>query len=403
MRKYLLIFLFFLFIPVNTFALEYPQFNSTNVIVYDKTDNNILYQKDSEQVHSIASLTKIVTTIVSIENIENLDESVVITPQIINSVDPIASKAGLRSGDVVTYRDLLYASILPSGADATNALAILSSGSIENFVEKMNNFVSSLNLTNTHFVNVTGLDDYNHYSSADDILKILCYSLDNEIFYKVFTTKSYTLSNGLTVYSTLYKYNGDDVANIIGSKTGFTGDAGYCIATLSNTDGHEIVAIFLGANNIGSYYYNIIDSMNLIEFINNNYSNKILLNSNSKLLSLNVQLSKISSYDVYSNNEISKFLPNDFDKNMFSYKYDGIKNINYKYKNGDKLGVITYFYGDNILLTEDVILDQNIEISYIKIIKNYIVYEVICLISIILIIIISILIHNKKKKENVIV
>ena len=92
--------------------------------------------------------------------------------------------------------DLLYASMLPSGADATNSIAILSSGSIESFVEKMNLLVNKLGLTNTHFVNVTGLDINNHYSSADDIRKLLAYSLKNDTFKKIYTTSEYKLSNG---------------------------------------------------------------------------------------------------------------------------------------------------------------------------------------------------------------
>ena len=400
MKKiFLLISFILLLIPFNCFCLEYPALDSSSAVVFDKTDNNVLYSFNSDNVTSIASLTKIVTTIVAIENIDNLDDSITITSNIINSVDPVASKAGLKVGDVVTYRDLLYASILPSGADATNALAITLSGSIENYVSEMNHFVNKLGLGNTHFVNVTGLDADGHYSTANDVLKILDYSLNNELFYEVFTAKKYMLSNGLEVKSTLYKYNGDDIYNIIGSKTGYTGNAGYCIATLSKTDGHDIIIILLGASHTNNQYYNIVDSTNLIDFINNNYSNKILLKENSVIKRLDVMLSNISNYTVRSGNDIIKFLPNDFDIDKFRFEYNGISELSYKNKNGELLGSVTYYYNDEMLLTEKVRLDKNIDISYKKIIKKYFVYEMLFLVFLILLILFIIYLICKRKKK----
>ena len=400
MKKiYFVISFVLLLIPFNCFCLEYPSLDSSSVVVFDKTDRNVLYSSNSNNVTSIASLTKIVTTIVAIENIDNLDENVVITANIINSVDPVASKAGLKIGDNVTYRDLLYASILPSGADATNALAILSCGSIDNFVSKMNDFVQRVGVENTHFVNVTGLDEGNHYSTANDVLKILDYSLDNKLFYDVFTAKKYTLSNGLEVKSTLYKYNGGDIANIIGSKTGYTGNAGYCIATLSKTDGHDIIIVLLGANHINDKYYNIVDSIDLINFVNDNYSNKILLNKDSEIKRISVSLSDISNYVIKSKSEIIRFLPNDFDVNKFKYEYNGINALSYKNKKGEKLGNIIYYYDDKILLTEDVILDKEIKISYKKIIKKYLVYEIAFFMFLIIVIIFIIYLLSKRKRQ----
>ena len=393
-------FFILFFVPFNCFALDYPYLDSKAVVVYDKSDDKLLYSYNNEEIKSIASLTKIVTTIVSIEKISNLDDEVIITSDIINSVDPVASKAGLRVGDVVTYRDLLYASILPSGADATNALAISLSGSIDDFVNDMNAFANRLELENTHFVNVTGLDDDNHYSTANDILKILSYSLDNELFYNVFTTKQYFLKNGLEVKSTLYKYNGDDINQIIGSKTGFTGNAGYCIATLSKTDGHDIITILLDAEHRDGLYFNIVDSVNLINFINENYSNVLLLKKNDVLITLPVNLCDIDEYTIYSLENVYKFLPSDYDKSLFKYEYKGLNFLDYKNKKNDKIGVINYYYADEIIYKEDVFLKNNLDISYFKIIKKYIVYEL-CFFCLFILTIIFIIFSKKKKIKGV--
>lgn len=370
--KYLFILLFFLvLLPFNVCALEYPELKSYSVYVYDKTDDNVLYEKNSNEIKSIASLTKIVTTYVAINKIDNLDQSVTITREIMNSVDPVASRAGLKVGDVVTYRDLLYASILPSGADATNALAILLSGSIDAFVNEMNDFVSNFNLENTHFVNVTGLDEDNHYSTANEIGVILSYVLDNELFREVFTTKEYTLSNGLTVHSTLYKYNGEDISSIIGSKTGFTGDAGYCISTLSVADSHDIVSILLDAPHLDGKFYNMVDSSTLVNFVSDSYKNQLLFEKNSLIVNLPVNFSKTSSYSVKSSIDVYKFLPNDYDTELFEAKYEGINELSFKNRKGDTIGKINYYY-DNVLIdSEDVILNTELKISILKILKEY--------------------------------
>lgn len=386
--------------PINCFGLQFPSINSKSVIVYDRTDKKLLYSYNNDQVKSIASLTKIVTTIVAIEKINNLDDVVVISPEIINSVDPVASKAGLRVGDSVSYRDLLYASILPSGADATNALAILLSGSIDNFVNEMNLLVSKLELKNTHFVNVTGLDDDNHYSTVDDILIILNYALDNNLFYDIFTTKKYTLSNGLDVYSTLYKYNGGDILEIKGSKTGFTGNAGYCISTLSQTDDHEIVIILLDAEHIDNLYYNIVDSVELINFINSNFSNVLLQKKNTNLKTLSVDLSDIDSYDIVSSTDIYKFLPSDFDSSLFRYEYNGLDKLNYNNKKGDKIGEISYYYDNDIIFKEDVILTTDFNINYVKFIKKYWIYELVGFLVFLNIILILIIFIRRKINER---
>ena len=372
MKKVILLFL--LLIPLNIFAIDYPELNSKYVVVYDLTDDEILYEKDSDEVISIASLTKIATTITAIEEINNLNEEVTITQKILNTVDPVLSKAGLKAGDEVTYQDLLYASMLPSGADATNSLAILSSGSIDSFVSKMNNLAKRIGLKDTHFVNVTGLDEEWHYSSTKDVLNLLKYALKNNTFKKVFTTKKYTLSNGLVVKSTLDKYNASlnlDLSKVEGSKTGFTYDAGYCMASLANIDDHEIIVINLDAPYESGISYHLIDNANLIDFVEDNYDNIILVAKNDVIKKINVSLSNKSTYSIKANDDIIKLLPIDYDKSLLEINYEGKEKLNFTDKKGNKIGTISYKYDGKEILTEDEIIDTDIKISVSKIIKTY--------------------------------
>ena len=397
MKRYLIV-LVLLFIPVRVFALNFPSVESKYVEIYDKTDDKVIYEKDSNKKVSIASLTKIATTITAIEMIKDLDQEVTISDNILSTVRWDASTAGLKSGDRLTYKDLLYASMLPSGADATNTIAITSSGSIENFVKKMNNLVNKLGLINTHFEKVTGLDDENHYSTVDDVRKLLNYALDNELFRTIYTTKVYTLSNGLTVKSTLDTYtknSNSDVSKILGSKSGFTQDAGLCLSSLINKSGHDIIVLTLNAPVNQNIYYNVIDSVKLINFIDKNYNNQLLINKDKIIKTIGVDLANIDSYDIKVNDDIYMFLPNDYNIDLFRKEYSGVGKISYKNKFNEKIGTIKYYYNGQLIKEDDVLIDVELKFNLLKYIKkNILIIICIC----ILILIVSIYIIIKKRK-----
>lgn len=272
MKKIILILV--LMIPINVHSLELPEINSKNAIVYDLTSNMVIGEKNSEEQTSIASLTKIMTVITAIENSDNLDDQITITNKMIQGIYWNASKAGLKVGDRVTIKDLLYASILPSGADATESLAYAISGNIPDFVQKMNELANKIGMTHTHFINTTGLDINNQYSTAKDIQLLLTYALNNPIFKEVYTTKEYTLTNGLKIESTINKYSEKlnlDTSRILGSKTGNTTNAGLCMSALFQKENHELVVITLGGEKIEKNYYNLIDTLNIIDYIDQNY------------------------------------------------------------------------------------------------------------------------------------
>lgn len=272
MKKIVLILI--LFLPINIYALELPELNSDKFIIYDLTTKEVLAEYKSSEKTSIASLTKIMTTISAIEKINNLEDSIIVTNEMLNSIYWNASRAGLKVGDKVTYKDLLYASILPSGADATHVLAFSLAGNIDSFVGEMNNLAKSIGLNNTNFSNVIGLDNINNYSTLYDIAKILEYALKNNTFKNVYTTREYNLTNGLKVEATITGFNKRmnlDLSRILGSKTGYTNNAGYCLSSLINSNNHEVIIITGGAKKEGNNYYHLIDTLNLI-----NYTDRVI-------------------------------------------------------------------------------------------------------------------------------
>lgn len=396
-----ILFLLLMFFPLITQAIELPTLHSRNIILYDPEEKEILYEEKGDEVVSIASLTKIMTTIIAIENIENLDETVTITWNMLKEVPSDASVAGLRSGMQVTYRDLLYASILPSGADATISLAYLISGSTEEFISLMNKKAEDLGLVNTHFENVTGYDAPNHHSTAKEVLKLLLYALDNDLFKTIYQTKKYTLTNGLVVSSTIDKYNqntGEDLSSILGSKTGFTQDAGRCMSSLVKVYDKELILITLGASDVYGKSYHLEDAVTVINYLNENYRNETVYAKGDILFDLPVIDSKTDNYTVKVGKDIIVYT-NSLKEEDYHYEYDGLKTISYKNKKGDKIGTIKYYYQDKEF-TEDIYLEEEIQISFPKYLKSHLYFFIPLLMLLIFLIFIFFKIKRRKRKRK---
>ena len=365
MKKIILFILFFFNFTINVFALDDPTLYSKNYCLYDLTDDKIIYEKNIQERTNIASLTKIMTTITAIEKINNLDDYVTITSEMLSNIKYDASLAGLKIGDKLTYKDLLYASILPSGADATQALAYSLSGSINNFVNDMNALAKKIGMESSNFVNVTGLDIDNHYSTINDLLKMLQYSLKNETFKTIYTTKSYTLSNGLVVDATVKKYNNLmklDISRITGSKTGYTNKAGLCISSIFESNNHEFIFISTNAEFIYGNYYNLKDNLNIINFMDKNYNNQITAKSTDIIKTIPVNFSNIPKYYVHLSKDALVYLPNDYNKDDIKINYNGKTSITFL-DNNKQIGKVTITYKDNPIYEEDILL-KDVKINF---------------------------------------
>lgn len=232
-------------------------YSSKYIYVMNRENKNIEYEKNSNSRTYPASLTKIMTTIVALEHIENLsDIAPVDTDTYQTMVAKNSSMAGFYGKEAVTYRDLLYGTMLPSGGEAANSLAIHVAGSIEGFIKLMNEKALELGMENTHFTNVEGLDDDKQYTSAQDMAKLLDYALGNGDFRAIFTKKEFVTTktldhpNGINLKSTvLSKLEGihQEGFEIIGGKSGTTSKAGQCWATLGTKNNQEYICIVMGA------------------------------------------------------------------------------------------------------------------------------------------------------------
>ncbi len=354
--KKVVFFLFSLFFFCYSVYAENFDITGEYVSLYNMNEDILLYSKNDTKKTSIASLTKMMTTLVAIEEINDLDEIVTIKERDFEGTVGY-SKAGFKVGDKVTYRDLLYGIILPSGADAVNAVVNNTLG-YDKFIKKMNETAKRLGMNDTSYANPVGKDDENNYSTSSDLAKLLKYALKNETFKTIFTTKSYKTSNGINLESTVNSYkNILNTDEIKGAKSGFTKDAGRCLASITTLNNVDYLLVVINSSTTNPYNA-VKDTITIYDYYNNNYGYKNIINDDTFIKEIPIDLSKEKTYKITGSEEIEKYLKNDTE---VTYEYVGSDKITFNTKKGSKLGVVNIYDGDVLLATSNVYLENNIE------------------------------------------
>lgn len=247
------------------------QLVSRNALLVCLDDGKKLLDVNGEDRIYPASMTKIMTAILAIENLNRLDQRIFLPNEVFNELyDEGASMAGYLPGEEVKAIDLLYGVLLPSGAECCIGLADYISGSEAAYVDLMNEKADALGMMQTHFANATGLHDPDHYTTAADLAILLEYALQNDTFTEIFTSASYYADatelhpEGLTMYSTLFKNLEESgiQSSILGGKTGYTSEAGLCLASYAQINGKRYIMITANAKgNHSTEQYNIMDAV----------------------------------------------------------------------------------------------------------------------------------------------
>lgn len=271
---------------------------------------------------------------------------------------------------------------LSSGADATRAIAISISGSEEAFVKLMNEKAKSLGMSNTNFKNTTGLDEEGQYSTANDIAILLKEALKNDKFKEIFTATSYTFTDkSLTAYSTLRKTAntyGYDVSFIKGAKTGYTYEAGKCLASLALDEKNNIeyLLVTTNASTNTNDAYHIKDAATIYNYYFSNYKYHNLVEQGELILTLPTKYSKKESINIYASEDIKYYLDNTFNKEEVELKYIGEEIVTTNMEKGTKLGQIEVIYNNEILAIIDVSLSEKVDFSLLVFLKENINYVI---------------------------
>lgn len=283
------------------YIITVPETNSRACVVIDRNTNIILYGKNENTKRKMASTTKIMTAIIIIEKCD-LKETIEVSKK---AAGTGGSRLGLKTGDKITIKDLLYGLMLCSGNDAAVALAEYAGNNIEGFAELMNKKATDLGLNNTHFETPHGLDAEEHYTTAYELANLSNYALNNKTFAQIVGTKNYTVTiNGYPKQLSNTNELLGNLEGVYGIKTGFTNGANRCLVTACKRNDMDIICVVLGADTknfrtsdsikLINYIFDNFKPVNIKDLINNEFekwkierSNKIIIN---KGLTQNINL-----------------------------------------------------------------------------------------------------------------
>ena len=329
-----------------------PETLSPSVILMEESTGTILYEKNSDEAHYPASITKIMTTLLALEN-GNLSDMVTFSDDAINNTE--GSGIARDYGEQMTLEQCLYGVMLESANECAYAVAEHVGGTVENFVDMMNAKAKELGCTNTHFANPHGLQDENHYTTAHDMALIAQAAYQNETFRIIIGTKMYTipptnkhaeetvLRNHHDMLCTYHNANRKYLyPYCVGGKTGYTATANSTLVTYAEKDGMTLICVVMNTQSPNQF----IDTVNLFDYAFDNFQ---VLNVSEN----DTDYSAEATVDNGNLNNIAPFVELDKDAVIVLPKTaefsDTSSSVEYNDSDPEIAGSITYTYaGRNV-------------------------------------------------------
>lgn len=365
-----------------TFTPDFDIYSEAAYLINLDT-GEVVYEKNADKQLVPASLTKIMTAVILIEQYQDNIAELSTTYVSGNSAcfDELyltgCSNADIRIGEKVSYKDLLYALMLRSACEAANIIAYNVAGSLEAFAEMMNNKAEELGCKDTHFTNSHGLFWENHYTTAHDMAVITEYAMSLPLFAEISCSESYVMEKTAfhteerTIHHTNYmmsRINGGDYyyKYVKGIKTGTLDEAGRCLASVAYKDGYSYLLVTMGApqydENGNSVYYNFIDHKNIYEWAFDNLEYTTLVTGTEEIAEVKVEYGDGTDYVIvkpaeeFSRIWNSRITSNSIHK-IINLDYDVVAPV----KAGDKLGTMELQYGGETLLIVDLVATSDVE------------------------------------------
>ena len=334
--------------------------NAKSSILMESSTVKILYEKNSNEKFAPASMTKMMSLLLIMENIDNgnlkMDEVIKVSK---NASSMGGSQIFLKENEQMTVEDLLKGITIGSANDATVALAERIAGTEDAFVKLMNDKVKELNLKNTNFKNCTGLDEINHYSSAYDMSiiakelvkhkTILEFSSIYETYLRKGTENEFWLVN---TNKLVRFYNGVD-----GLKTGYTDEAGYCLTATINKDNMRVIAVVMGepTSNVRND-----EVSNLIDYGYNLYQREIYLTKEEVLDTVPIEKGNDKTVNIVTIEDASIINKKGHKIGEITYELD-IKNIKAPIKKGEVVGSVIIKEDGKEIIKTNVTVNETVE------------------------------------------
>ena len=368
----------------NAFAYQISGFEldaHTALLISLDTDEVLFSQNADDKVYP-ASLTKMLTAVILIENTENLDtEIITYTKEANNAILGTGSVVlGLKIGEQVTARDALYGLLVSSGGDIAYAIAHHYGGNTEGFVELMNNKAKEIGLVNSHFGNPVGLHDDETYTTGNDIAKLAKYALQYDVFKTVTSTVKYTIpatnmsgprnfttTNYLTNPTTNYFYK-----YASGIKTGFTDEAGRCVVSTASYEGYNYLCVIMGCKNKNGKRNEFLDSANLYRWAFNNFEYKSILDTTKPVTEIKVNLSLDTDHiPLYAEKNLTQLFPKTADSSTITIKPTlNCEEIDAPVAAGTVLGTADVIYSEQVIGTVNLVAGETVESSFILVVAR---------------------------------
>lgn len=341
------------------YTLPVPNIDASSAIVIELDGDRMLYGKNENTATEPASLTKVMTILLTVEAIErgeiSLDDVVTVGSDYKQGVPDNTNPVVLRVGEKLTLRDLMHCAMLASSNESCNVIASYVSGSIDAFVALMNTRAKELGCENTRFVNTNGLSQLGHFTTASDFAVIVKEALSHELFAEICGTAQYTVpatnmngectldnTNALICaqsnYGSNYLYPG-----AYGVKTGYTPSAGYCLAAAVEKNGINVLVLVFDSSKTVNGYGHFVDATNLLDWAFNNFSIRSVVEKGTKLGEVEVVNGDSADTVGYVTAEsVRSFLPNGFDESGYQtiIKLNN-ESVKAPVTKGDRLGTVT--------------------------------------------------------------
>ena len=373
-----------LLLPFQSLALEPPEFHGKNAILVDANYDEILYEVGGHDKVYPASITKVMTALLTLEAIESgkLTAQTQITASATAATIPKGSStANIKAGEVLTVEQLLYCLLLPSANEAAQILAETVGGDIDTFVGMMNDKAKELGCENTHFANPHGFHDPDHYTTPYDITLFMKAAMEYNLFQKIVTSPNYTipatnLSEQRTVRNTNaltsnWTYTGYLYTPGTGGKTGSTDEAGKCLVeTAKNGDTYlisvvmgepETITLADGSEKVAQFY----DTIQLLNWGFENFQRTVISEDSEVVAKVNVTLSTQSDQVmVRPSGSIARTLPKDVKVDEMEKVINLFNDtVEAPVEQGQVLGTMVLKYQGEEYGTLDLIADSSVERS----------------------------------------
>lgn len=371
------------------------------LINLDDESHPVVAQKNQDKIKFPASLTKIVTAMVAINNVKDLSATTKVSKAAVQSlVGTGAQIAGLKPGATVTVEQLLYLTMVHSACDACEVLAEYVAGSTEAYVQKMNEWVASIGCKHTHFVNVDGLHSDDHYTTASDMAKIALEAMKNETFNKISSATSYDY-DGTTFIHTNFMLDRAHVTYYYeyaqGIKTGSTTEAGYCVITKASKNGYNYLAVVMDSpikniDNIDTKC-SFIDAGALFDWAFDSIKYSTVIRKNDLVSEIPVQNGKdADTVQLVAQKDVTTLVPASLDPSAVVVEtVDPPESVDAPVSKGDVICKANVIYADQTIATVDLVAAQTVELStFLKLLnalKRFFLNKIVMLVIFILLII----------------